>query len=134
MKILFWTVGGILLLGALIFGLQIAASERVEVVQLHTLDAAGTEVTTRLWIVDDGGFQYLRASDTSTGWAARVLTAAAFDLTRNGNRTSYSARVREDKRAQINDLMQAKYTWGDSIIALLVGDRDGAIPLELHPL
>ena len=134
MKILYWTVGSVLLIAALIFGLQIAASERVEVVVLHTRDATGAEVSTRLWIVDDAGFQYLRASDTSSGWSARVLAAPAIELTRNGDRISYSAHIREDKRARINELMQAKYTWGNSIITVMVGDRESATPLELHPL
>ncbi len=134
MKILYWTLGSVFLLAALIFGMQIVASERVEVVELHTRDTTGAEVTTRLWIVDDEGFQYLRSSDTSSGWSARALAATAIDLTRNGGRVSYSAHIREDKQARINELMRAKYTWGDAIIALLVGSRDSATPLELRPL
>ena len=134
MKILLWSLAGLLLLVVLVFGLQLASSERVEVVELHTVDAAGNEVTTRLWIVDDAGFQYLRSSDISSGWGARVLAGAGFELDRNGSRASYRATLREDKRERINELMQAKYTWGDNMIGVLVGSREAAMPLELHPL
>lgn len=68
MKFLYWSSGLLLLVAVLVFGLQLAASERVEVVQLHTRDASGEEVTTRLWIVDDAGFQYLRSSNITTSW------------------------------------------------------------------
>lgn len=54
MKILYWSLGGLLLVALLVLGLQIVASERVEVVELHTLDSAGVEATTRLWVVDAG--------------------------------------------------------------------------------
>lgn len=133
MKILYWSLGILLLVAVLVFGLQIAASERVEIVQLHTVDAAGEEVTTRLWIVDDGGFQYLRSTDITRSWGARTQSDAGFELTRNGSRARYTATTRQDRRERINDLMRAKYTWGDRVIALLVGGRDAAIPLELHP-
>ncbi len=133
MKILYWTLGLLVLAAVLLFGLQFAASERVEVVQLHTLDEMGEEVTTRLWIVDDAGFQYLRSGDTTSGWAARTLSETGFELTRNGSRARYMAVPRADKRDSINALMQAKYTWGDRVIAALVGDRDVSVPLELHP-
>lgn len=132
MKFLYWSSGLLLLVAVLVFGLQLAASERVEVVQLHTRDASGEEVTTRLWIVDDAGFQYLRSSNITTSWGARALSAAGVELTRNGSRMGYTAISRTDKRDRINELMHAKYTWGDSVIAMLVGNRDSATPLELH--
>ena len=134
MKILYWSLATLLFLAIGVFGLQYVASERVEVVQLHTLDANGEELTTRLWVVDDEGYQYLRAGDTDSGWAARLLASPSFALTRHGGQLRYVAVVRPDKRQRINDLMQAKYTWGDTVIALLVGDRDSAMPLELHML
>ncbi len=133
MKILYWALGILALAAVLLFGLQIAASERVEVVQLHTFDELGEEVTTRLWIVDDAGFQYLRSGDTTSGWAASSMSDTGFELTRNGNRARYMAVLRADKRDSINAAMRAKYTWGDRVIAALVGGRDVSVPLELHP-
>ncbi len=52
MKYILWLVGIVLGLALIIGGLQVAASERVEVVQLHTINEAGEEVVTRLWVVD----------------------------------------------------------------------------------
>jgi len=31
-------------------------------------------------------------------------------------------------------LMQDKYTWGDSIISMLVPDRENSLPVELHEI
>ena len=57
MKIFRWILGSVVGLVVLVFVLQLVASERVEVVELHTLDEQGEEVITRLWIVDHLGYQ-----------------------------------------------------------------------------
>ena len=59
MKTLQWVFGSLISLVAFVFVLQIIASERIEVVQLHTFDQQANEVITRLWVVDNGGYQYL---------------------------------------------------------------------------
>ncbi|GAB5500866.1 MAG: hypothetical protein PsegKO_31770 [Pseudohongiellaceae bacterium] len=117
-----------------IYILQRLASERVEVVELHTVDAAGEPVTTRLWVVDDGGYQYLRVGGDGSGWFSRLQAMPSVELSRDGQRARYEPVLRPDKSARINELMQAKYSWGDSVIAALVGSRDGSIPIELQPL
>ena len=101
---------------------------------LHTRDVDGEAVSTRLWIVDDGGYQYLRVGADGSGWFSRLQANGKFQVTRNGTTTSYTAVLREHKADTINQLMQTKYTWGDSVMAALVGGREGAIPVELHPL
>ena len=127
-------LGALVLLAGLLLGLQRLASERVEVVELHTVDAAGEPVTTRLWVVDDAGYQYLRVGGDGSGWFSRLQAMAVIELSRGGERERYQPVLRPEKSARINDLMQAKYTWGDSFIAALVGSRDGSIPIELQPL
>lgn len=134
MKKLYWAAGIIVLLVAAVLGLQILASERVEVVELHTIDAEGEPQTTRLWIVDDGGFAYLRTGTEGSGWFSRLQANGTFELTRNGERKRYGAVLRQDKSSRINELMQQKYTWGDTLIGLLLGSREGSIPVELRPL
>lgn len=133
MKIVLYTLAGLLAVLVLVFALQYVASERVEVVELHTRDGNGDRVTTRLWVVDDAGFAYLRSTDTSAGWAARALNGATVEVTREGVTRPYIAVPRPDKRDRINALMQSKYTWGDSVIAVMVGGRDNSTPLELQP-
>lgn len=131
-RMLAYLLGILLVLAGGIIGLERVASERVEVVELHTLDAAGAPVTTRLWIVDDEGYPYLRVGSDGSGWFTRLQENGEIELTRNGQRQRYSTVQRPDKSAHINALMKRKYTWGDAFIAMLVGSRDGSIPIELH--
>lgn len=133
MKYIYWFVGLLLGLALILVGLPQIASERVEVVDLHTTDVDGEAVNTRLWIVDDGGYQYLRVGADGSGWFSRLQANSKFQVTRNGTTASYTAVLREDKADTINQLMQTKYTWGDSVMATMVGGREGAIPVELHP-
>ena len=72
MKIFRWILGSVVGLVVLVFVLQLVASERVEVVELHTLDEQGEEVITRLWVVDDSGYQYLRVGEGGSGWYSRI--------------------------------------------------------------
>ena len=112
--------------------IQLVASERVEVVKLHTTDCEGEEIITRLWVVDYGGYQYLRVGADGSGWFDRLQAAEMVDITRNDRRYSYSWTTRQSKSEQINELMREKYGWGDSFIGHLTGGRDGSIPIELR--
>jgi hypothetical protein len=129
-----FSVGGLsLLVVALLITVQIA-SERVEVVDLLTVDENGDTVSTRLWLVDDDGFQYLRAGNTASSWYSRIQANADIAVTRNNETLRYTTLDRSDKRARINQLMNEKYTWGDDFMAMIAGSRDGGIPVELHPI
>mgnify|MGYP001160038421 CR=1 FL=1 len=132
MKILRWLMGSAACLVVLVFVLQFVASERVEVVELHTLDEQGEEVITRLWVVDDSGYQYLRVGADGSEWFSRIQANGEFEVTRNGRRYTYTAALREEESERINQLMRDKYGWGDSLIEILVGGRDGSIPIELR--
>ncbi len=134
MKIALWMLGGLLTLAAAFGALQYAASERVEVVELHTLNDQGEELTTRLWIVDHDGHPYLRG-ETGSGWFTRLRASDTVTLTRAGNTLSYSHQVRNDNRAEINRLMREKYTWGDQLVSLFSGgDREQSNVIELIPV
>ena len=121
-------LGLVLALGVI----QTVASERIEVIQLHTTDEQGKTHTTRLWIVDDDGRQYLRG-DVGGGWVTRLLAYPSFELTRGEQTKTYAYKLRPDKIERINTLMREKYTWGDAFIALL-GAREESQAIELHPL
>lgn len=133
MKYVFWIVGVLITLFVLGLGIVQFASERVEVVELQTLDAQGELMVTRLWIVDDEGWQYLRSGNGTSQWFARIQENPSFEVTRNGETRIYTAELRRDKRDRINELMHEKYTWSDSIISLITGSENAAIPVELHP-
>ena len=134
MKYIIWAGGSLLVLFVAVFVLQIVASERVEVVEVHTTTSSADTVTTRLWVVDDEGFPYLRTGASGSRWFTRLQASEEFHLTRNGETARYFFVLRPDKSERINELMQQKYTWGDSFIAALVGGREGSIPVELHRL
>ena len=68
MKYLKWAIGVLFVIILLPVAVIQVASERIEVVELHTIDEAGKPVTTRLWVVDDDGFQYLRVGADGAGW------------------------------------------------------------------
>lgn len=85
-------------------------------------------------MVDDAGFAYLRVGAGGAGWFDRLSASETVSLTRGGETRPYRPLPRPDKSDRINALMQEKYTWGDDIIAIVVGGREGAIPIELQPL
>ena len=134
MKIIAWIIGGLFALTVGMFGLQYVASERVEVVELHTIDENGEPVTTRLWVVDDEGYQYLRVGAGGSGWLDRIQENGEFQVTRNDVTKRFIAVLREEKGDRINQLMNEKYTWGDDLISALLGSRENSIPIELTPL
>ena len=134
MKYILWAIGIPIALVIILLIVQTLASERVEVVDLYTTDEMGETQTTRLWVMDDEGFQYLRVGADGSGWFGRILQNGEIEVGRNGVTASYTVVPRPDKSERINDMMQEKYTWGDTFFATMLGSRDGSIPLELHPV
>jgi len=132
MKILYWLVGSVFGVMILFLVLQTAASERVEVVELHTIDEKGDTVTTRLWVMDHESMQYLRVGGDGSGWFERIQANKTIQLTRGDLTKTYETKTRPDKSEVINKLMLDKYTWGDTFFATLFGGRQGSIPIELH--
>ncbi len=103
-------------------------------VELIAVDEVGDMQTTRLWVVDDEGTAYLRVGADGSGWYDRILLNDSVTVVREGVTAQYRAEARPEKSARINELMQKKYTWGDTLIGAMVGSREGSIPLELQPL
>ncbi|MEX0965130.1 MAG: hypothetical protein WDZ52_13930 [Pseudohongiellaceae bacterium] len=134
MKYLYWALAVPVGLAVLFLIVQTLASERVEVVELYTLDEAGQTQTTRLWVMDDEGHQYLRVGADGSGWFSRILHNGQVGMQRNGETEIYTVVQRPDKSEKINEMMREKYSWGDSFFAFVLGSREGSIPLELHPV
>jgi hypothetical protein len=133
MKILTWILGVLMGLAVIVFGLQIIASETGEVVVLHT-DDGGEEASTRLWIVDHDGDQWLRSGGGSdSGWYARLMAEPRVELTRDGVRGRYIAAIEPDMSEQVNTLMAQKYRWRDDIVAVLAGSRENGVAVRLTP-
>jgi hypothetical protein len=126
-------IGGVLLL-AMVLVQQIAA-ESGEVVVLTTQDAKGAAYTTRLWVVDHRGAQYLRAGSPQATWYQQLLAMPAVTLRRSDGKRgdverSYRAFPELLSVPEINDLMSNKYGWADSYIGFLFG-RQNSVPIRL---
>ena len=132
MKYILWLVGIILGLALIIGGLQVVASERVEVVQLHTITEAGEEVVTRLWVVDYNGHAYLRG-DNDSEWFKRLQSSRKFTLIRGEQTGDFTHRVKNENIDTINELMREKYTWGDRVIEIATSSRATSNAIELTP-
>jgi hypothetical protein len=85
-------------------------------------------------VADDEGMAYLRVGADGSGWYDRILLNDSVTVMREGVSAQYRVEARPDKSARINELMQKKYTWGDTLIGAMIGSREGSIPLELQPL
>ena len=133
-KVLKWIFLGLLIVGAAFAGLERLAAERIEVVELIAANEAGEKRITRLWVVDDEGMAYLRVGADGSGWYDRILMNDSVEVVREGVRAEYRVQARPEKSVRINELMQQKYTWGDTLIGQMLGGREGSIPLELQPL
>lgn len=125
-----WVLGGLVVLAALLFGGQMIAAETGEVVVLTAADARGDPVQTRLWVVDHGAYQYLRASPGS-GWYARLVDDAEVTMSRGDATAAYRAVPAPGDRDRVNQLMRSKYGWRDVFISALLGGRDDAIPVRM---
>lgn len=132
MKYILWFAGVFLALILTIAGLQIAASERIEVVELQTIDDTGEEVVTRLWVVDHDGHAYLRG-DTDSGWFTRLQSTDTITLTRGDETGDFTHTLKNENIDTINQLMREKYTWGDRVIEIAVGSRAESNAIELTP-
>jgi len=132
MRIVMRSLGLIAALLFLVVGLELIASESGEVVVLETTDESGQPHETRLWVVDEGGKQWLRAGDPNSGWLLHIQKNSAVEVERSGQRAGYAAVPIAEVRDQINPLFAAKYGWADAYIGALFG-RDDATPIRLDP-
>ncbi len=126
---------GILLAFALLFiGAIIVASETgTEVVTVKTARSGGTTKSTRLWVVDDGGYAWLRAGMGHAAWVGQAQTAGDLVMTRAGVDHRYRVAVFDDPetRDRIHRLMAEKYGARDRFIDMIrESARSIAIRLE----
>ena len=132
MRHILWLLGIVIGLALIMGGLQISASERIEVVQLHAVSQTGEKVVTRLWVVDYDGHAYLRG-ETDSGWFRRLQSYDKFTLIR-GERTGYFTHTMKNENIDtINKLMREKYTWGDQVIEIGMGSRGASNAIQLTP-
>jgi hypothetical protein len=127
---------GVLLLAVAVFyGSVGAASESGEIVVLTSYGDDGEPVETRLWVIEDGGHQWLRAGMPSSGWLLRLEARPEVLVERTGATGRYRAvPVREPAvRDRVHALMAEKYGFADRWISMI---RDGtqSVAVRLEPL
>jgi hypothetical protein len=106
-----------------------------EVVTLQTRSPDGA-VETRTWVVDDGGYAWLRSGTPGNGWLLRIEADPDVQIERDGEKSAFRAvPVLGDPavRDRIHALMREKYTWADRLVSLM---RDGSksVPIRLEPV
>lgn len=133
-RILTVVMGVVLALVLFVASILLASELGSELVTLGTVAADGTTSETRLWVVDDGGSAWLRASVPESGWLLRLEANPAVIVERAGTATSFHAvPVSEPAvRDRIHRLMREKYGWADRWISII---RDGSlsVPVRLDP-
>ena len=123
-------------LAVVFFASIFAASEfGGEVVDIETIDANGGKHHTHLWVVDDGGYAWLRAGVPSSSWLLRIDGDPDVHVKRGG--VDYHMRavpVREPAvRDRIHALMREKYPFADRLISVM-RDPNGSVPVRLEPV
>ena len=125
------------LLGALFLFLAatLLGSELREVVVLTSVDDAGQEHETRLWVVDYGDAAWLRAGDADREWYLRVRQNREIRVRRNGEDRAYRVFIVDygATREVIDKAMREKYGWTDAVIQSLEG-KPLTVPIRLDPL
>ena len=125
---------GVLIALVLVMSLSFAASELGgEVVTLTTTDAEGDSHETSLWIVEDEGSLWLRASNPGSGWLKRITAKPDVELSRGGESTRYRAEIVRGRSDRINEKMAEAYGWADSVIGVM-RDSSSTMAIRLVPL
>jgi hypothetical protein len=133
-KLFKWLAISLVVLGGALGALYVAMAERVEVVVVHTRDAAGDHAT-RVWVVDEAGAAWLRTGADNASWLPRLRTNPAVDLERGGARRAFSAAVVEDAAtvARIDQLTLAKYGWSEQLLRAMSGAGHRQVAIRLDP-
>ena len=134
MKAFKWLGVAVLLLAAALGALYVAMAERVEVVVVHTHDAAGDHAT-RVWVVDDASSAWLRTGADNATWLPRLRATSAVEVERQGAAQPFTAVVIEDPTtvARINELTLAKYGWSESLLRAMTPDGHSQVAIRLAP-
>ena len=133
MRMLLW-VGALLVIATgAFYGVVILASESGEVVTLRT--GSGSEArSTRLWVVDHGGAEWVRTGHSEKGWFRQIEANASVELERAGAKTLRTAVpvLEPDLSRSVNEAFRNKYGSADWLVALS-GDASQRIVVRLDP-
>jgi len=118
----------------ILFGLAVLAASELggEVVTLYTRDEAGRESRTSLWVVDYGGYPYLRAGDRDAGWCERLRRVPDVRVERGGETLRYRAVPAPEQTPTVDALMAERYGLADRLVGLM-RDPGASMAIRLEP-
>ncbi len=134
MRLLLRLVAAIVVLVVGFFGIVYLASESGEVVTLRSKDASGQQHATRLWVVDQGGAEWVRTGHAEKGWFLRLVADPQVELERAGTRSLRTAVPVRDPAVvrAVNEAFAQKYGAANWIVGLS-GDPSKRVPVRLDP-
>src|SRR5262245_36724965 len=92
-----------------------------ELVNVQPVDASGAKHSTHLWVVDDGGYAWLRAGVPSSSWLVRIDANPDVRVTRGG--VDYHMKAvpvhEPGVRDRIHALMREKYGLADRLVSTM---------------
>ena len=105
-----------------------------EVVTVRSTNAAGEQRSTRLWIVEDSGFAWLRVGQPGSRWHQDLLARPVVEVVRGGETQTYRAVPVEtpEARQRINQLIAEKYGLAETVISRM-HDESTVVPIRLEP-
>jgi hypothetical protein len=124
-KLLFVTGALVVLVVAFVGSIFLVSEIAGEVVTVHTAEPDGGTRSTRLWIVDDDGYAWLRAGLGRVPWVDQAAAAGHLTMLRNEEEARYRVVLLDDPetRDRVHALMREKYGLFDGYIDLI---RDGS--------
>ena len=135
MKYVYWVLGLLVGITALLFIIPIAASELGgEVVTLERPNADGDSSRIRIWIVDNSDASWIEHGDSDSYWLEELLSSGEVVLQRGGQTITYEGALDPDSHDLYHDLRRQKYSWADQLIELFSGGRESCdgIPVRLR--
>ena len=139
MRRLAWIAAALSAVLLLVLGASLAMIESEEVVVLYTSDARG-EYSTRIWIVDHDGAQWIAPGNRSNAWFQRLQVEPRVELDRSGVRSCHAAAIVDGPEALAAlELFLEKYASVIRATTLLNqllepgGDESPAVAVRLDP-
>jgi hypothetical protein len=117
----------------LYYGWQAFARSAQEVATLYAPVVGADDHYTRVWVVEERPYLWIRAETPARSWLPAVRANPEVVLTHRDRRTEYRAEPRQDPEtvAHVNALFRAKYGLADAARDVL--SQRQPVPIRLEP-
>jgi hypothetical protein len=134
MKTIYWLIGILVTILALLIAIPIVASELGgEVVTLERAEKEGEPSRIRIWIVDKDDTAWIEHGDSESYWMNRLRSSKEVVVDRGGQIQRYEGVLDADSHDLYHDLRRQKYGWADQLIEMFSGGLENCdgIPVRL---